>query len=97
MKRWMTVAVLSVAMTFAIAVVKPSSADAATSSDLLIWGAVGAGGLIVLVLVATYMTRDESRIFLTEQNPDLLENDDSKIHFGAECKNPDGTISLLCW
>ncbi len=97
MKKWMMGAVVSVAMIFAVTVANPSPAKAVSGNDLLIWGGVGAGGLIVLVLVATYMTRDESRIFLTEQDPGLLEPDDSKIHFGAECKNPDGTISLLCW
>ncbi len=96
MKRWMTVATMAVAMTFAVAVAKPSTARADTE-DILIYSSAAAAGAIVLVLVATYMTRDEGQIFLNDMQPELSEENDSRIHFGEQCKRPDGTLSLLCW
>ncbi len=97
MKRWMTVVIVAIATTFAVTVSNPIPAKAIDTGQILIYTSAGVGAAVVLVLVATYMTRDEGQIFLTDPPPDPTEQDDSRIHFGMECRNPDGTISLLCW
>jgi hypothetical protein len=96
MKRWMTVAVTVIALLFALEVASPSTARASTQ-DILIYSGIAAGAAVVIVLIATYMTRDEGTIFLTEPQPQLDHPDDESVHFGTECRKPDGTISLLCW
>lgn len=97
MKRWTTVAILAVLTTLAVAVVEPAPARADTTEDILIWSAVGVGAAIVIVLVATYFTRDEDAMFLTEPPRDPRLDQESRVHFGTECVKPDGTAALLCW
>ncbi len=99
MKRWTTVAVLAVATTFALSTLNPTRAEAIDTGEILIWSAAGAGAIAAIVLIATLLTRDDSTLFLTEPPTDIDAQTESKagIHFGPECRNPDGTVALLCW
>jgi len=101
MKRKMPVWVLAVAMIVSIGALSPRPAQAlSTTEQILIYTAVGAGAAIVLVLVATYLTRDENTLFLTQPPRFDLERDaPRRRHFqvGTACRGPDGTVALVCW
>ena len=96
MKRWMTGAIVAVIVCLAVSALDPAPARADTE-DILIWSAVGTGAAIVIVLVATYFTRDEDTLFLAEPPRDPRLRDDARVHFGPDCMNPDGTAALVCW
>lgn len=76
--------------------VRPARADD-LEKFAIITGAV-LGGIIVLVVVGTMLTRDDPR-FLTEGYPGMPQNvlpSDSPLKFGAAC--PGGVDSLVvCW
>ncbi len=97
MKRWTRVATLAILAALAVAIAKPSPANAIDTGEVILWSAVGAGAAIVIVLIATYFTRDEDSFFLVEPPQDTQLQAKSRLHFGPQCVNPDGTAALLCW
>jgi len=88
-----------VATALTVAALNPTAAEADTS-DVLIYSAAGAGVAIVIVLLATYFTRDEDQLFLAEVPPSdeqALASERRSIHAGTDCVRPNGTMALLCW
>lgn len=96
MKKWMMGAIVAAIMSLAVSVLDPAPARADTE-DILIWSAVGTGVAIVIVLVATYFTRDDDTLFLTEAPRDPRLQDEARVQFGPQCMKPDGTAALVCW
>lgn len=93
----MKVAIVAVIAALMVAVAAPNPASAIDAGEIAIYSAIGVGAAIVIVLVATYFTRDEESFFLVEPPQyDQLERE-SRVKFGTECIQPDGTAALLCW
>jgi hypothetical protein len=90
------VVALATAMSFSFAKPEPARADAA---DIAIYSGIAAGVAIVIVLVATYFSRDEDELFLTEAPRDPLaeQAEGRTVKVGLDCQRPDGTMSLVCW
>jgi hypothetical protein len=102
MKRKLTVWVLVVAMVLSLGVFAPRRAQASTTTDIIIYSAIGVGAAIAIVLIATYFTRDDNTLFLTQpplNSPErrFLDTPKPRVQFGAACKRADGSISLVCW
>jgi len=97
MNRRMRVAILAVCAALALALSQPPPARAIDGGQIALWSGVAAGAAIVIVLVATYFTRDEESFFLVEPPRDPREMERTGVKFGPECLNPDGTAALLCW
>jgi len=102
MKRKITVLTLVVAMVFSLGVFTPRRAQASTTTDIIIYSSIGIGAAIAIVLIATYFTRDDNTLFLTQPPaPQLdrrfLDKPKPRFQFGPACKRPDGSISLVCW
>ncbi len=99
MRKWMRAVLMAVVALFAIAATNPHPADALDTDEILLWSAVGTGAAILVVLVATYFTRDESQLFLHEPVDDAGADlrDERRLHVGLECRKPDGTAAILCW
>jgi hypothetical protein len=78
----------------------PRPAQASTTTDILIYSSIGIGAAIGIVLLATYLTRDENTLFLTQPPPFDLERDAPqrrRFQVGTACRRPDGTVALVCW
>jgi hypothetical protein len=97
MNRRLRVAILVVCAALAVALSQPSPARAIDGGEIAIWSGVAAGAAIVIVLIATYFTRDEDSFFLVDPPRDPQEPAGSGVHFGPQCVNPDGTAAILCW
>jgi len=99
MKNRISAWIVAVATALTVAALNPTAAEADTS-DVLIYSAAGAGVAIVIVLLATYFTRDEDQLFLAEVPPSdeqALASERRSIHAGTDCVRPNGTMALLCW
>lgn len=97
MSRRFRVAILAVMAALVLAVLEPAPAQAIDGGQIAIWSAVGVGAAIVIVLVATYMTRDEDSFFLVEPPRDPRLDGESRVHFATDCRQADGTAALVCW
>ena len=97
MKKWLKVLLIATLGMFAVSLTTPQPAQALDTGEIILWSAVGTGAAILIVLVATYFTRDESQLFLTEPLDQEQGADGRRVHVGLQCKNPDGTAALLCW
>jgi len=102
MKRKLTVWALVVAMVVSFGVFTPRRAQAIGTTEIIIYSAIGVGAAIAIVLIATYFTRDDNTLFLTqapEYEPErrFLDKPKPRVQFGAACKRADGSISLVCW
>ncbi len=102
MKRKMMTMALVLAMLLSLGFFTPRRAQAINTTEIIIYSAVGVGAAIAIVLVATYFTRDDNTLFLTQPPEYQLDRrfvDQAKprVQFVTDCRRPDGTVSLVCW
>lgn len=93
---------LVLATVVSLSLLTPRRAQAINTTEIIIYSAVGVGAAIAIVLIATYFTRDDNTLFLTE-TPDyqldrrFVDKAKPRLQFVTDCKRPDGTVSLVCW
>lgn len=102
MKQKITVLALVLVTFFSFSFAQPRRAEAVNTTEIIIYSAIGVGAAIAIVLVATYFTRDDNTLFLTQPpaydlDRHLLEKPKSRLHFVRDCRQRDGTFSLVCW
>ncbi len=86
---------LIVAVSLVALLAGPSPTHAASGEEVAIYIGVGALIFVGLVIVGTLLTREEHKMFLTEE--EQLEETAHVVEFGPQCIGPDGRPALICW
>jgi hypothetical protein len=88
---------LVVAFALIFSFVNPPRANALSKAgEITLYVVGGITAFVVLIVIGTVLTRDESKMLLTEPPPE--ENgEEGGVRFGLQCRGPDGQPAVVCW
>jgi hypothetical protein len=88
---------LLIALVLIFSLVNPPRANAISkAAEITLYVVGGIAAFVVLVAIGTVLTRDESKMLLTEPPPSD-EGGESGVAFGLQCRGPDGQPAVMCW
>ncbi len=86
--------ITTLALVFSLA--SPPRAQALSAGEITLIVVGSLTGFVIAVVVGTFLTRDESKVFLVEPPPEE-DTGERRITVGLECRGPDGVPALICW
>jgi len=94
-----TVLVLALLAAFSVALSAPPKAQATNAGEVAIVAGAAVVGVVVIAYVATrsiYGT--EPHMLLPGPDPTRIRRDSrSRLRFGLQCQQKDGSFSVACW
>lgn len=96
MKRTRTPALI-IALVLMFSLVNPPRANAISkAAEITLYVVGGITAFVVLIVIGTVLTRDESKMLLTEP-PTPEDGGEGGVAFGLQCRGPDGQPAVMCW